>query len=74
MQKNKNLAIAISILLIASMSASTMLLPSTSAHNTATDKTSWQIPTFAHVYAATDPIGIGQPASIYIWLTPTYAD
>ena len=58
MQKNKNLAIAISILLIASMSASAMLLPSTSAHTP-----SWQIPTFAHIYAATDPIGVGQKAS-----------
>jgi hypothetical protein len=69
MQKNKSLAIAISILLIASMSASAMLLPSTSAHTP-----SWQIPTFAHIYAATDPIGVGQKASIYLFLTPTYAD
>ena len=60
MQKNKSLAIAISILLIASMSASAMLLPSTSAHTPL-----WQIPTFAHIYAATDPIGVGQKASIY---------
>ncbi len=69
MQKNKSLAIAISILLIAAMSASTMLLPSTSAHTP-----SWQIPTFAHIYVATDPIGVGQSASIYLFLTPTYAD
>jgi hypothetical protein len=67
--KNKSLAIAISILILASMSASAMLLPSTSAHTP-----SWQIPTFAHIYVATDPIGVGQTAAIYIWLTPTYAD
>ena len=68
MQKNKSLAFAISILLIASMSASALFIPNASAHTP-----QWQIPTFAHIYAATDPIGVGQKASIYLFLTPTYA-
>ena len=67
--KNKTIAITIAIFLMLSMSASMMLVPTTSAHTPA-----WNIPTFAHIYAATDPIGVGQKASIYLFLTPTYAD
>jgi hypothetical protein len=48
---------------------SLVALPTANAH---TPK--WDIPTFAHIYAATNPIGVGQTAYIYIFVTPTYAD
>ncbi len=67
--KNKIAAITIVIFFMLSMTASVSLIPSTSAHSPA-----WLIPTFPHIYVATDPIGVGQTATIYIWLTPTYAD
>jgi len=51
------------------MSASMMFLPTTLAHSPP-----WSIPTFAHVYAAINPIGVGQTTYIYMFLTPTYAD
>jgi outer membrane protein assembly factor BamB len=54
-------------LLVSSMA--TFLIAETSAHTPP-----WNIPTFAHIYAATNPIGVGQQASIYLFLTPTYAD
>jgi hypothetical protein len=69
MTKKNFLAISIAILLAISMAASIMLVPETNAHTP-----SWDIPTFAHIYVATNPIGVGQTAYIYLFLTPTYAD
>jgi len=69
MQKNTNLAIAITLILLSSIAASAMIVPNAIAHDPA-----WTIPTFAHIYAATDPIGVGQKATVYMFLTPTYAD
>ncbi len=67
MQKNKIATIAICIILLVSMLGALSTL--TSAHTP-----SWTIPTFPHIYVATDPIGVGQKASIYMFVTPTYAD
>jgi hypothetical protein len=67
--KNKFVAITIAALLILSMSASMILIPSASAHTPP-----WTIPTFAKIYVAPDPIGVGQKATVYLFLTPTYAD
>ena len=67
--KTKTSAIAIAILLIISIGASMMLLPTTSAHSPA-----WQVPTFAYVQALPNPIGVGQTATVYMWLANTYAD
>jgi outer membrane protein assembly factor BamB len=61
--------ISFAILLIATIGASMMFLPTTLAHDPP-----WGIPTFAHVYAAINPIGVGQTTYIYMFLTPTYAD
>ena len=69
MHKNKTAAIAITLILLASIAASATLIPSASAHTPA-----WTIPTFPHIYVATDPIGVGQKAVIYVFVTPTYAD
>jgi hypothetical protein len=67
MQKNKIATIAICIILSVSMLGA--LANFSSAHTP-----SWTIPTFPHIYVATDPIGVGQKASIYMFVTPTYAD
>ncbi len=71
-QKNRTAAVMFTFLLIASMSASIAMIPTTSAatpHNPA-----WNIPTFAHIFPTINPIGVGQTTVIYIFLTPTYAD
>ncbi len=70
--KNSAIAISIAILLTISMVSSLALLPNVSAHNTATDKSIWQIPTYAYITAAPDPIGIGQPVHVYMWLDPVF--
>ena len=56
-------------ILATSIGTSLFLISDASAHSPP-----WNIPTFAHIYAATNPIGVGQQASIYLFLTPTYAD
>jgi hypothetical protein len=45
-----------------------LLAPTASAHNTATDKSTWQIPTYAFIHAAPNPVGVGQQALIVFWL------
>ena len=67
--KNRNSVIAIAIILIISMGTSMILLPPTSAHTPA-----WQVPTFAYIQAVPNPIGVGQTATVYMWLANTYAD
>ena len=67
--KTKPSAIAIVLLLIISMGTSLLLLPGVNAH-----PEQWQIPTFAYVQAVPNPIGVGQTATVYMWLANTYAD
>jgi len=62
--KSKTVAIAIAIFLMFSMSASMMLIPNASAHTPA-----WQIPTYAYIFVAPNPVGVGQRASIDMWLS-----
>jgi hypothetical protein len=69
MQKNKLLAIVITIILALSMTQILTFSPTTSAHTPP-----WTIATFPHIYAATDPVGVGQKAYVYMWLCPTYPD
>jgi outer membrane protein assembly factor BamB len=66
--KNRTLAIAISVLLIISMTASLALVPSASAHVPA-----WQIPTFAYINAAPSPVGVGQNVVVIMWLTNLFS-
>jgi hypothetical protein len=61
--KSKTLAIMIALILMISMGASMMLVPSISAHSPP-----WQIPTFAYVNVFPNPIGVGQTATIYMFL------
>ncbi|HLN90194.1 MAG TPA: hypothetical protein VK253_09020, partial [Candidatus Binatia bacterium] len=65
--RNKTVAISIIIILTISMSASMMLIPATSAH-----LPPWQIPTYAYITTAPDPVGVGQTAHVYMWLDPVY--
>jgi hypothetical protein len=65
--KNRAIAIAITILLTVSMSASMMLVPSATAHYPG-----WQIPTYAYISAQPDPIGVGQEIHVYMWVDCVY--
>jgi hypothetical protein len=61
--ENKMKAILIATILTLSISASTTLIPNANAHTPA-----WQIPTYAYIFAAPDPIGVGQTTHVYMWL------
>ena len=61
--KNKIAAIAIALFLMASMSASMLLVPSASAHTPA-----WSIPTFAYINVEPNPVGVGQNVEVIMWL------
>ncbi|HLN89404.1 MAG TPA: hypothetical protein VK253_05000, partial [Candidatus Binatia bacterium] len=65
----KTTAITIAVLLTLSIIATTMTItiPTTSAHSPP-----WNIPTYAYIVAAPDPIGVGQQAHVYMWLNPVY--
>jgi hypothetical protein len=63
----KAIAIFFAIFLTISMSASMILVPNTSAHTPA-----WNIPTFAYINAAPNPIGVGQQVSVIMWLDKTF--
>ena len=63
----KTTAITIAIFLTLSIIATTMTVPTASAHSPP-----WNIPTYAYIVAAPDPVGIGQTAHVYMWLDPVY--
>jgi outer membrane protein assembly factor BamB len=66
MAKNK-LATAIAFFLVSTFTLALVALPTVNAHDPP-----WQLPTFAHIFATIDPIGVGQSEYIYCFLTPTY--
>lgn len=65
--KNKTLAILIALLLTISTVSAIILIPNANAHTPA-----WQIPTYAYIVAAPNPIGMGQEAHVYMWLDSVY--
>jgi hypothetical protein len=65
--KNRTVAIAITIFLALSMGGSMIMVQPSSGHTPA-----WNIPTYAYVHAAPNPVGVGQTVSVYIWLTNFY--
>jgi hypothetical protein len=67
--KNKTGAIAIVALLIFSMSASMMLLPTTSAQSTP-----GKFVTYAYVQANPNPCGVNSYARVYMWLEQVLPD
>ena len=65
--KSKTIAILIVTLLISTIGASMLLIPTANAH---TPK--WQIPTWAFVQPVIDPVGVGQSTFIYMWIDKTF--
>ncbi len=61
--KNKTIVITIATFLILSMTASMIQVPNANAHTPA-----WQVPTYAYIAVAPNPIGVGQTAWIYVWI------
>jgi hypothetical protein len=59
-------AITIALFLTLTMFASLILIPVANAHDPP-----WEIPTYAYVYAAPNPVGVGQTTLIYMWLDRT---
>ena len=59
---NKLTAIAISLFLILSMSASMMLVPSAKAASSMT------VPDFAYIAVSTNPCGVGQSTEVIMWM------
>jgi hypothetical protein len=65
--KNKIAAITIATLFILSIVASTSIIPTTKAHTPPTNLT-----TNAFIAAHPDTVGVGQSATIYMWLNRVY--
>jgi outer membrane protein assembly factor BamB len=65
--KNRFVTIVIAIFLMISMSASIVLIPNASAH---TPK--WNIPTYAYIIVAPNPVGVGQRVNVIMWLDLTF--
>ena len=63
MIKNKTMAILISLLLMISMFAIIALIPTTDAHTPI-----WQIPSYPYIVASPNPVGVGQPVSVSMWV------
>ena len=61
------LLIAIATLLIVAVTVPMIQLPITSAHTP-----SWKIATYAYITAFPNPVGVGQPALIYMWVDKTF--
>ncbi len=72
---NKTMAILIALILSISMLSSMILMPDVYAHGpglASPDNVPWNIPTYAYIVAAPDPIGVGQSAHVYMWLDCVY--
>ena len=64
MKKNLKIkSIAIATILILSITLSTILLPSSDAHDPPVD-----VPTYAYLAIAPDPVGVGQSTTIVMWI------
>jgi hypothetical protein len=65
---NNRIAIITTAILILTMAFSIVLLPVTNAH---TPK--WEIPTYAYVQPTPNPVGVGQPVHVFMWLDKVIA-
>ena len=59
--------LSIAIFLIVSIASSTLLIPTATAHTP-----SWEIPTFAYINVAPDPVGVGQDVLVIFWIDKTF--
>jgi outer membrane protein assembly factor BamB len=60
-------AIVFALFLMFAMAFSLVPFPSANAHTPA-----WEIPTYAYIVAAPDPVGVGQQVHVYMWLDAVY--
>ncbi len=58
------MAITIAIILTVSIGASITIVPEASAHDPA-----WEIPTYAYITAAPNPVGVDQQVTVFMFLT-----
>ncbi len=65
--KTRTAIIAIALFLTISIGTSLTLIPNATSHSPA-----WQIPTYAYVVGAPNPVGVGQEAHVYLWLDSVY--
>lgn len=64
MQVTKKLmAISVALLLIISMATTLALTPTAQAHDP-----KWEIPTFAYIHVAPNPVGVGQKVLVVMWI------
>ncbi len=61
--KNKTIAISIAIILTISMASTIMLVPSANAHTPP-----YYIVSYAYLSASPQPVGVGQPMSVSMWV------
>jgi outer membrane protein assembly factor BamB len=61
--KSKTTASFIALLLLFALAVSLFALPAANAHTPA-----WEIPTFAFINVAPDPVGVGQTVLVVVWL------
>jgi len=61
--KNKTMSIVIALILMISMGASTMPIPTAKANTPP-----WTIPTYAFINVAPNPIGVNQPLNVIMWI------
>ncbi len=66
--RSKTIAILIALFLMLTMAVSLVALPPASAH---TPK--WEIPTYAFVQPVPNPVGVGQPVHVFMWLDKVIA-
>ena len=59
----KTKSISIAILLAILMATSTFLVPTTNAHSPI-----WTIDSYAYIQAGPNPVGVGQPVLIIMWV------
>ena len=64
---NKTAAISIVTLLTILIATSSIFIPTTTAHTPV-----WQIPTFAYINVAPNPVGVGQEVLVVFWLDKTF--
>jgi hypothetical protein len=63
MKLMKKTIVSLCLLLIATLSTTTLVMPPVTAHTP-----SWQIQTYAFINAAPNPVGVGQKINIIMWL------
>jgi hypothetical protein len=65
--RNRTMAAVIALFLISTIAVTLVALPAANAHTPP-----WQVPTFAYIVVAPDPVGVSQTVTIYLWLDKTF--